>query len=158
MNKPVSGLASIEAALNCKPGAVLGCSNWVTIDQEMVNRFAACTGDHQWIHIDVERAKTESPFGTTIAHGYLMLSLLPRFSYEIGVMPKHITQALNYGTNQVRFPSPVRVPSKVRDKITLKSLEDKGGGRVLLTLQHSVEIEGQEKPALVADTLTLLFT
>ena len=137
-------------------GKELGVSDWITIDQQRINDFADCTGDHQWIHVDVERAKRESPFGSTIAHGYLTLSLLPVMQYDVGTLPDGVKAALNYGSDRVRFITPVKVGSRVRDHITLVGAEDKGGGRMLLTSRHTVEIEGEDKPALVADTLTML--
>lgn len=137
-------------------GKELGVSDWITIDQQRINDFADCTGDHQWIHVDVERAKRESPFGSTIAHGYLTLSLLPVMQYDVGTLPDGVKAALNYGSDRVRFITPVKVGARVRDHITLVGAEDKGGGRVLLTSRHTVEIEGEDKPALVADTLTML--
>lgn len=137
-------------------GKELGVSDWITIDQQRIDDFAACTGDHQWIHVDVERARRESPFGTTIAHGYLMLSLLPVMQYQVGTQPDGVVAALNYGSDKVRFITPVRSGARVRDHITLVGAEDKGGGRVLTRTRHIVEIEGEEEPALVADTLALL--
>jgi acyl dehydratase len=137
-------------------GKELGVSSWVTIDQQRIDEFAACTGDNQWIHVDVERAKRESPFGTTIAHGYLTLSLLPIMQYEVGTLPAGVVAGLNYGCDKVRFINPVKSGSRIRDHITLVGAEDKGGGRVLVTSRHTVEIEGEDKPALVADTLAML--
>lgn len=137
-------------------GRELGVSDWVTVDQQRINEFAECTGDKQWIHVDVERAKRESPFGTTIAHGYLTLSLLPVMQMSVGTLPEGVTAALNYGADRVRFITPVKAGARIRDHITLVAVEDKGGGRLLVTSRHTVEIEGEEKPALVADTLALL--
>jgi acyl dehydratase len=137
-------------------GKELGVSGWITVDQKRIDAFAACTGDHQWIHVDVARARQESPFGTTIAHGYLTLSLLPVMQYEIGTQPDGVAAALNYGTNKVRFMTPVKSGARIRDRVTLAGAEDKGGGRILTTIRHVVEIEGEEKPALVAETLALL--
>jgi acyl dehydratase len=137
-------------------GKELGVSGWITVDQQRIDDFAACTGDHQWIHVDVERASRESPFGTTIAHGYLMLSLLPVMQYQVGTHPEGVMVALNYGTDKVRFITPVRSGARVRDHITLVGAEDRGGGRILTRIRHVVEIEGEEKPALVAETLALL--
>jgi acyl dehydratase len=137
-------------------GKELGVSDWVTVDQERINAFADCTGDHQWIHVDVERAQRESPFGGTVAHGYLTLSLLPMMHAQVGTLPGGITAALNYGADKVRFITPVRAGARIRDRIMLVGVEDKGGGRLLMTTRHTVEIEGAEKPALVADTLAML--
>ena len=137
-------------------GRELGVSDWVTVDQQRIDEFAACTGDKQWIHVDVERARRESPFGTTIAHGYLTLSLLPVMQMSVGTLPQGVTAALNYGADRVRFITPVKAGARIRDHITLVAVEDKGGGRLLVTSRHTVEIEGEEKPALVVDTLAML--
>ena len=137
-------------------GKELGVSDWITVDQERINAFADCTGDHQWIHVDVERAQRESPVGGTVAHGYLTLSLLPAMHYQVGTVPGGVTAALNYGADKVRFITPVPAGARIRDRITLVGVEDKGGGRLLMTTRHTVEIEGGEKPALVADTLAML--
>jgi acyl dehydratase len=137
-------------------GRELGVSDWIAIDQKRIDAFAACTGDHQWIHVDVDRARRESPFGTTIAHGYLTLSLLPVMQYQVGTLPDGVSAALNYGANRLRFITPVKAGARIRDRITLAAAEDKGGGRVLTTIRHVVEIEGEEKPALVVDTMSLL--
>lgn len=137
-------------------GRELGVSDWITVDQERINQFAECTGDTQWIHVDVERARRESPFGTTIAHGYLTLALLPVMQYSVGTLPDGVKAALNYGTEKVRFIQPVKAGARIRDRITLVAAEDKGNGRILTTTRHTVEIEDEAKPALVADTLALL--
>lgn len=139
-------------------GKELGVSDWFEIDQARINEFADCTGDHQWIHVDVERAKRESPFGTTIAHGYLTLSLLPMLHHTIGTIPGGVKQALNYGLDKVRFIAPVKAGARIRDRAVLLAAEDKGGGRILTTTRHTVEIEGEDKPALVADTLAMLMS
>ncbi len=145
-------LASIDQFV----GRELGVSDWITVDQERINQFAECTGDKQWIHVDVERARRESPFGTTIAHGFLTLSLLPMLQSSLGIVPSGVKAALNYGLDRVRFVTPVKVGSRIRDRVTLVAAEDKGGGRTLITTRQTVEIEGEDKPAMVADTLTML--
>src|SRR5215468_3347247 len=122
-------------------GRELGVSDWITIDQRRIDDFAACTGDHQWIHVDVVRAQRESPFGTTIAHGYLTLSLLPVMQRQIGTLPDGVVAALNYGTDRVRFITPVKSGARVRDHVTLVAAEAKGVGRILATTRHLVEIE-----------------
>ena len=137
-------------------GKEMGVTEWFQIDQERVNQFADCTEDHQWIHVDVEKAE-KSFLGGTIAHGYLTLSLLPMFSAEVGTMPEGIAQAFNYGADKIRFLTPVKVGSRVRNRAVLMSVQDKGNGRYLLKTQNTVEIEGEEKPAMVAETLTMLF-
>ncbi len=144
------------AAISDFVGKELGVSDWLIVDQQRINDFAACTGDNQWIHVDVERATRESPFGGTIAHGYLTLSLLPVMQYQVGTLPEGVKAALNYGADKIRFIAPVKAGARIRDHITLVAAEDKGGGRVLVTSRHTVEIEGEEKPALVADTLAML--
>lgn len=144
------------AAIDEFIGKELGVSDWLTVSQEMINAFADCTGDHQWIHVDVERARRESPFGSTIAHGYLTLSLLPAMHASLGVIPTGVQAALNYGADRLRFITPVKAGARIRDRATLIAVERKGPGRTLMTTRHTVEIEGEEKPALVADTLALL--
>jgi acyl dehydratase len=139
-------------------GQELGVSQWMTIDQERINQFADCTGDHQWIHVDVKRAREESPVGSTIAHGFLILALLPQFQYQIGLIPAGVAHAINYGLGSVRFLSPVRPGVQIRNRVMLLAAEMKGNGRVLLTVQNTVEIEGEGKPAMVAETLALLIT
>ena len=140
-----------------KVGQELGVTDWMQIDQERINQFAECTGDHQWIHVDKEKAAA-GPFGTTIAHGYLTISLIPQFSGNIGVFPEGTMMAINYGANKVRLLNPVTVGSKIRDRISLGEVTEKSGGRILVSNTHTIEIEGQEKPALVAEMLTMFFT
>lgn len=137
-------------------GRELGVSDWVVVDQERIDAFAACTGDRQWIHVDVERAKRESPFGGTIAHGYLTLSLLASLAMEIGIVPRDASAGLNYGLDKVRFMTPVKAGARVRNRVTLESAENKGGGRVLVKMMNTLEIEGEDKPALIAQTLAML--
>lgn len=137
-------------------GTEIGVSSWVTVDQNRINAFADCTNDHQWIHVDVERAKKESPFGTTIAHGYLTLSLLADMSYEIGIVPEDVAAVFNYGLDKVRFLTPVKSGSRVRARATLTDVTEQAGGRKLLKVTNSIEIEGEPKPALIAETLAVL--
>jgi acyl dehydratase len=137
-------------------GRELGVSGWITIDQKRIDEFAECTNDHQWIHVDIERARRESPFGTTIAHGYLTLSMLSSLQNEIGVIPPDASQAINYGLERVRFMTPVKAGRRIRMRVVLLSAEDKGKGRLLLKTQNTFEIEGEEKPALVAESLAML--
>jgi acyl dehydratase len=136
-------------------GREVGVSEWITVDQARIDQFAQCTGDHQWIHVDVERAKS-GPFGTTIAHGYLTLSLIPEMSACIWAEKSGITAAFNYGLNRVRFAAPVKSGARIRDHIKLAAIEEREGGRILVTMEHEVEIEGEAKPALVATTLALI--
>jgi acyl dehydratase len=137
-------------------GLEIGVSGWETLDQPRIDRFAECTGDHQWIHVDIDRARAESPLRATIAHGYLLLSLLAPTTFEVLTRPLGVAQALNYGLDKVRFLSPVKVDSRVRNRIKLLSVEDKGGGRTLITTENTLEIEGETRPALVAGALVLV--
>jgi acyl dehydratase len=137
-------------------GRELGASEWISVGQDLIDQFAACTGDHQWIHVDVERAKRESPFGGPIAHGYLTLSLLAASVMELGVVPPDAATGLNYGLDKVRFVAPVKAGARVRTRASLTAAEPQNGGRMLLKLQCTLEIEGEKKPALVADVLCML--
>ena len=136
-------------------GQELGVSEWETLDQQRIDQFAECTGDHQWIHVDVARARSESPVGSTIAHGYLTLSLLAKSSFDILVGPLGVRQALNYGLDRVRFIAPVKAGARVRNRIKLLSAEDKGHGRALISTENTIEIEGESKPALIAGALVM---
>ena len=136
-------------------GQELGTGAWFAVTQEIIDRFAEATGDDQWIHVDRERAAREMPGGTTIAHGYLTLSLLPRLARDVYRIRKR-SRAVNYGSNRVRFTNPVPSGARIRSELTLKSSEPVKGGR-RLTVEATVEIEGQERPALVAETITLVF-
>jgi len=136
-------------------GKKLGVSEWFTVDQKTIDLFAEATGDHQWIHVDVERAKREMPGGKTIAHGYLTLSLLPRLTKSIYQI-KNRSRGINYGSNKVRFTAPVPAGSRVRLHLTLKACEPiKGGQR--LTFESTMELEGSDRPVLVAETLSLAY-
>ena len=144
------------ATLDQFVGHELGVSHWIEIDQARIDQFADCTEDHQWIHVDAERARRESPYGTTIAHGFLTLSLLPKLRMDLGLVPDGVAHALNYGLDRLRFITPVKAGARVRVRVTLVSVTDKGGGRILLKTSNTVEIEGEEKPALIAETLSML--
>jgi acyl dehydratase len=137
--------------LRAAVGTVVGHSDWVTVDQERINTFADATGDHQWIHVDPERA-AQGPFGTTIAHGYLTLSLIPMLSADV-VRVKDARMGVNYGLNKVRFPAPVPVGSKVRATFELVSVDDVEGG-VQVVSRVTVEREGGDKPVCVAETVS----
>ena len=137
-------------------GKELGVSDWILVDQARIDEFARCTGDDQWIHVDVERATKESPFGGPVAHGYLTLSLLAKMGMDIGIVPKDAVAAFNYGLDKVRFLAPVKAGSRVRCRTTLTEATDQGGGRKLLKMANTVEIEGETKPALVAESLAML--
>jgi acyl dehydratase len=137
------------AEVSALVGTELGSSDWHEVTQEHVNLFADATGDHQWIHVDVERAKAESPFGGPIAHGYLTLSLLASLSAQVLVITDTV-MAVNYGLNKVRVPSPVPVGSKVRLTATLQSVEEVAGG-LQLVLSAVIEREGGDKPVCIAE-------
>ena len=143
------------AELEQHAGQEMGHSEWVTIDQDRVNKFADATGDHQWIHLDVERAKRELPTKGTIAHGYLTVSLIPWLGAQI-MRVDGATRGINYGSNKVRFTSMVPVGSKVRAKLKLLGVEAKGPGKQL-TSEYTIEIEGQDRPACVAETIGIVY-
>lgn len=131
-------------------------SDWFAIDQQRINDFADATLDHQFIHVDIEKA-AQTPFGTTIAHGYLTLSLLPYLTAQCGIAPQNILMAINYGSDKLRFLQPVTVGSEVRALVRLLEVTEKTPGQVLLKCEVTVEIKGQAKPALIAHTLSLFF-
>ncbi len=137
-------------------GQELGVSDWLTVDQERINQFADCIGDDQWIHVDVERARRESPLGSTIAHGYLTLGLLGSLQRKLGIIPSDVSHALIYGLDRVRFLTPVKAGSRIRNRVVLLAVEQQDNGRILLKIHNTIEIEEEKKPALIADTLILL--
>ena len=143
------------AELQKAVGQTLGESAWLEVTQERVNLFADATDDHQWIHVDPARAK-QGQFGAPIAHGYLTLSLVSRFLPEI-VVVKGIAMGVNYGVDKVRFPSPVRVGSRIRGRGELVEAETQKDGSVQAKVRVTVEIEGQPKPACVAETLSRFY-
>jgi acyl dehydratase len=143
------------AELQKAVGQTLGESAWLELTQERVNLFADATDDHQWIHVDPARAK-QGPFGAPIAHGYLTLSLVSRFLPEI-VVVKGIAMGVNYGVDKVRFPSPVRVGSRIRGRGELVEAEPQKDGSVQAKIRVTVEVEGQPKPACVAETLSRFY-
>lgn len=132
-------------------GQEVAVSDWIEISQGRVNTFADATGDHQWIHVDVERAKRESPFGGTIAHGFLTLSLLPKFM-ENAIAMTDVKMGLNYGLNKVRFPAPVLVGSNLRGRFKLLEVEDITGGAQVI-FEVIIEREGSDKPVCVAESI-----
>lgn len=136
-------------------GTEVNRSDWFTIDQDRIDAFADATGDHQWIHVDEDRA-AEGPFGTTIAHGFLTLSLLPHLASNGIVVPDGVAMAINYGTDKVRFLNPVVVGSRIRMISVLSGFDEKSPGRYLESTEVTVEIENEDTPAMVASTLTLL--
>jgi len=136
-------------------GKELGTSEWLTVDQFTIDAFAAATGDRQWIHVDVERARKEMPGGRTIAHGYLLLSLLPRLASQIWRIEQR-SRSLNYGLNKLRFTHPVSEGARVRLRQKVAAVEE-GGGGWRIAIDNALEIEGQERPALIAETISLNF-
>ena len=142
--------AELEAAV----GAELGVSGWFTVGQDRIDAFAAATGDRQWIHVDVERARRESPYRATVAHGYLTLSMLPAFIYDV-IRLDGVRQSVNYGSNRVRFPAPVPAGSRLRGRIRLIAAAPLAGGGVRATLETTVEREGADRPACVAETVAV---
>jgi len=137
-------------------GTELGVTDWMVVDQDSVNVFADVTHDHQFIHIDPEKAK-ETPFGGPIAHGFLTLSLLSKFSMEAGLSIKGVKMGVNYGFEKVRFLAPVKVGAQIRGRFVLKSIEEKRPGQYLYCCTVTVEIDGEDTPALVADWLGMQF-
>jgi acyl dehydratase len=138
--------------LRAAVGSELGVSDWMAIDQARINVFAEATGDHQWIHVDIERAKREMPDGKTIAHGYLTLSLVSQFVGQVRRI-EGIRRGINYGSNRIRFISPVQVGARIRGRVRLKALDDVPPNAVRATYETTVEIEGGAKPACVAETI-----
>ncbi|MCF8588650.1 MaoC family dehydratase [Gordonia liuliyuniae] len=147
--KILNGRAELEAAV----GTHLGYSDWLQIDQERIDRFAEATGDHQWIHVDPERASA-GPFGSTIAHGYLTLSLIPMLVGQVYKVAG-TTMGVNYGSNKVRFPSPLPVGSRVRAGVELVSVTETGAGLQVVN-RVTVEREGSDKPVCVAETVSVM--
>ena len=147
----------IASGLKDLIGTEIGVSEWAVMDQERINVFADVTEDHQFIHINEEAAK-QTPFGGTIAHGFLTLSMLSKFSEGSGLVIEGIQMGINYGFEKVRFLAPVPSGSKIRGRFSLKDAVEKKPGQFLLTYEVTVDIEGQEKPALIADWLAMQFT
>ena len=149
--KTIAGIEGYKALV----GEQLGESDWLQVDQDRINQFADATGDHQWIHVDTERAK-QGPFGTTIAHGFLTLSLIPDLTSGL-LKIEGVRMGINYGLNRVRFPSPVKVGSRVKASVRNVSVEDVPGGGVQVVNEVTISIEGEAKPACVAETVTRLY-
>ena len=147
---PAEGLAE-------RIGDETGVSDWLAIDQERVNAFADATMDHQFIHVDPEAA-ARTPFGSTIAHGFLTLSLTTPMLMETMVAPDQMVMAVNYGTDKVRFIEPVKVGSRIRGRTRLAEVTDKGAGRWLVKNEVTVDIDGVDRPALIVEALTMFFT
>jgi acyl dehydratase len=152
MPAPSYSLAALESFV----GRELGVSPFMELDQARIAAFADCTDDRQWIHVDAERATRESPFGGPVAHGLLTLSLLPKLSAEVGVVPAGVQAVINYGYDRVRFITPVKSGARLRDRIRLRGVSRGDDGRVQLRLEHVVELEGEDRPALVAEGILLL--
>ena len=146
--KTVNGVEELRSLI----GETVGPSDWREVSQDDVNRFAELSGDDQWIHVDVERAKTESPFGTTIAHGNLTLSLIDGFRLDL-IQSTGFKLGVNYGWDKVRFPAPVPIPSKLRASSSVVSVDEKGDGWWQIVTRFTVEVEGGEKPVCVADSV-----
>ncbi len=149
----MSQIISVEE-LEAAVGQEFGPSDWLQVDQERINRFAEATIDHQFIHVD-PKAAAATPFGTTIAHGFLTLSLLPFLTAGLTPLPKGLTTVINYGLNRVRFLQPVKVDSEVRAGIKILEVRRKGRTRVLMTSEVTIEIRGEKRPALLAEALSL---
>lgn len=137
-------------------GKEIGVSDWLLVDQDRINKFADATGDHQWIHVDVERAKKDMPGGKTIAHGYLTLSLVPFLTKKIGRVKK-VSRGINYGSNKVRFTSPVPAGARVRARQKLVAADPVQGNGIRFTAEVTIEIEGQERPACVAEVMSIQY-
>lgn len=137
-------------------GKEIYLSEWIRITQDQINQFADSTMDHMWVHVDEKKA-ANGPFGATIAHGYLTLSLLPFFNYQVPMILEGMKFTINYGLDKVRFINPVVSGAKLRDRIVLAAIEEKPGNRLLIKQNHTLEIDGQEKPACTAEALTMLF-
>ena len=146
--RTINGIEELKTLV----GEEIGASDWFEVTQSRISAFADATEDHQWIHLDAERARTDSPFGSTIAHGFLSLSLLPHLAAQAYRVEGQFKMGINYGLNRLRFVSPVPSGSRVRARFTLQAIEDVPGGSQL-TLAATVEIEGGQKPALVAEWL-----
>jgi len=142
------GIEGVKALI----GKEIGPGEWREVTQEQIDAFAELSGDHQWIHVDVERAKRESPFGTTVAHGNLTLSMIDGFRLEL-ISSSGFTLGVNYGWNKVRFPAPVPAGSRVRTRAEVVSVDGVGGGRWQVATRFTVEVEGSDKPCCVAESL-----
>ena len=153
----VREIAPTFAELRGLVGQELAVSDWLQIDQARIDAFAECTGDKQWIHVDPEQARRRSPLRTTIAHGYLTLSLVSSFIQSMRILPDNVQGAFNHGIDRVRFLAPVRAGARVRLRTVLLGMEDTGPGKYLLKASSTMEIEGEETPALVAETLVTLY-
>jgi acyl dehydratase len=153
---PILVLNSLQS-LKDYVGREIGVTGWLVVSQERIDQFAEATGDRQWIHVDPERAQCESPYGTTIAHGFLTLSLMSQFLREVIQLPDGVRQAINYGLNRARFPAPVRAGVKIRARVRLQSCTELPGC-VEAVYEFTVETEGGEKPCCVAEWILRYFS
>jgi acyl dehydratase len=151
MTITVNGIEELEALV----GETIGPSDWREVTQDTIDRFADVSGDHQWIHVDPERARSESPYGTTVAHGNLTLSLIDSFRPQL-FESTGFRMAVNYGWNKVRFPAPVPAGGRIRASVEVLSVDETGGGWHQVTQRWTVEVEGSEKPACVAESVARL--
>lgn len=135
-------------------GQRLEPSDWLKVEQAMIDKFADATMDHQFIHVDAERA-ARTPFGATIAHGYLTLSLIAKFARECALRPHNPAMAINYGSDRVRYLQPVKAGSEIRAHATLLAVQEKAPGQILTTTRYEIEIRNEQKPAMIADVLSL---
>lgn len=143
-------------SLKARIGQEVGVSDWCVVDQDMIDRFADLTDDHQWIHVD-RTAAAASPFGGTIAHGFLVLSLLAKLATAADIALQGVKMGMNYGFDKVRMTSPVRAGSRIRGRFVLRDVAERGAGQWLVTMTATVEVEGQAKPAIIAEWLGLQF-
>lgn len=151
----MTAIETARADLEARIGTEIGVSDWITVDQAMIDAFSEVTHDHQWIHVDPARAAAETPFGGTIAHGFLTLSLASKFSYDcMQPMPGQV-MGINYGFNKLRFLSPVPAGARLRGRFTLTSIRQRSDTELLRETQLTIEIEGHDSPALVAEWLGL---
>ncbi|MFO1188238.1 MAG: MaoC family dehydratase [Alphaproteobacteria bacterium] len=149
-------VVATPADLKTLVGKELGVSDWVTVDQDRIDQFADATGDHQWIHVDVERARREFPLKTTIAHGFLTLSLVAGLTPEVYRIER-TSRSINYGLNKVRFTNMVPAGARVRLRQTLRGADDVDAGGIKLTVESVIEIEGEKRPAVVAETISIKY-
>ena len=151
----MSHIENARAKMESQIGQEVGVSKWILVDQPMIDKFADVTHDNQWIHIDPARAASETPFGGAIAHGFLSLSLASRFAYDCFSMAEGQVMGINYGFNRLRFLNPVKAGSKLRGHFTMKSVTQRNATDLLRETALTIEIEGEQTPALVADWLGL---
>lgn len=137
-------------------GTELGLSDWIEVSQERINAFAECTGDRQWIHVDREKAK-KSPLRTTVAHGFLLLSLLPYFNFQFQIFQRRSRMIINYGLDKVRFINPVKSGTRIRNRAVLREVVPQGARKVLIRIENTIEVENEENPAVAVEGLVLIY-